>query len=112
MIAGQVHEKFATFSSDMFEKAATAAEAFCDGVAAKSLAVLYWSGTYHISIGYREDEKPYAVNLSPVRLESPEVMSLDAQMEDVSEHVDGEVICHAFFVENAAVIMAAVMTRG
>lgn len=97
MSKSQIHEDFQTFFEPTFDAAATQAEAFAAGVAAKSIAVLYGASGYFISIGFRRDEPPYPVHIEASALSLSKPSILDKHLNALANDAGGDVICHAFF---------------
>ena len=112
MIKGQFHEEFKTFSDAGLERATTAAEIFCAGVAAKSLSVVFFQGLFYVGIGYRTDEAAYPVEIHALSIEHPQRVSLDEQLAECEENINADVICHALYVGPERGLMVAVMVHG
>jgi hypothetical protein len=124
-IADQVHTKFKLFAGSL-DKAgnigtlAADVAAWAKGakVAPKSIGVEFVEGSKKLilSVGYRDDEKPYAVKLTSAKvgvvakLDAAELTKLEKAMgEAATKHKN--VICHELYVTAANELFIVVMAH-
>lgn len=94
MVKGQTHEEFKTFKATDLADAIAEAELFCEGVAAKSLAIVREGLQYYVSIGFRVDQDPYPVKIKASFFNGS---SLDFELNEQADRAGDSVICHAIF---------------
>jgi hypothetical protein len=122
MIKHQVHSKFKVFisdaeSEDAVEQLFRQADVFTkdNSVAPKSIGVEYLEGQKRLilSIGYRDDEPGYPVNLKSVLLGKLAMNSstIEAALEKAADETDN-VICHEFFVTEGGDFVMVLLSHG
>jgi hypothetical protein len=106
MIKGQYHENFKSFTGTDLSSLSKEASNFIKvgDFAAKSLAVLANEGGYVVSIGYSNDQPGYPVFITEVGLEG--ATDIDVAINEASDAVAKEVICHSLYSRNGKVYVA------
>jgi len=116
MVKHQVHEDFKTFIGNSIPELSKMAADFCtqNHVAAKSLSVLQYGQNLIVSLGFRLDEHPYSISIESVELPiriidaSSSSTDLDENMFDVMESWSGgDIICHAFYLNDSGKLNVA-----
>jgi hypothetical protein len=123
-ITQQVHEKFKIFNGELASdgtigKLADEVAAFASKskIAPKSIGVAYLEPSKRlvITLGYRDDEGPYAVKLHCVRLGKVDVKGNDfSVLEEKMAKASAKhhnVICHELYVTGGNDFTAVVMTH-
>lgn len=121
----QVHAKFKLFAGDLdssgtIGKLAGEVSAWAKGakVAPKSIGIefLEHSKKVILSIGYRDDEKPYGIELKSQKiakvgsLDAANLASLEKAMADAAAH-DKRVICHELYVTDTNDMFVVTMSH-
>ena len=121
----QVHSKFKLFTSTLgpggaLGKLATDVEHFAASAKAapKSIGVEYLEHTKQVivSLGYRDDEGPYAIKLHGVslghvaKLGAPEMAGLEKKMGEAADKVK-DIICHELLVTTDDEFIMVFMTH-
>ncbi|MBI5514411.1 MAG: hypothetical protein HY909_11625 [Deltaproteobacteria bacterium] len=124
-VQGQLHHKFKAFSGQLAADGTIGAiagevEAWAAGarVAPKSIGVEFLEAAQRLvlTIGYRDDEPPYGVGLTCVRLgrfealDAPELDRLQTAMGDAGARLD-KVLCHELYVTSSNDFMMVFMTH-
>ena len=122
MITAQVHDKFKVFVGELtpdnsLGKLADAVAAFGAKVAAKSIGVEFVESANKvvITLGYRDDEKPYPIRLHTVPLGKIDLMASDfSKLEKAMADASGKVqniICHELFLTTNKDFFLVLMTH-
>lgn len=125
MSTQQIHDKFKVFvgavtTSGGIDAVAAALESFVRDarIAPKSIGVEYLEGAKKlvVSLGYRDDEAPYAVKLETLplgklgALDAADVTRLETEMASATARVQS-IICHELFVTETGDCRMVVMRR-
>ena len=122
MITGQVHDKFKVFvgaltADHTLGKLGDDVATFGKNVAAKSIGVEFVESANKvvITLGYRDDEKPYAIRLHTVPLGKIDLMASDfSKLEKAMAEASGKVrniICHELFLTAGKDFFLVLMTH-
>jgi hypothetical protein len=123
-ITRQVHDKFKIFSGELASdgtigKLADEVAAFStkQKIAPKSIGVAYLEPSKRVvlTLGYRDDEEPYAVKLHSVRLGKLDIKGNDfSVLEEKMAHAGSkhrDIICHELYVAGGNDFTVVVMTH-